>query len=428
MGNSPGTDKFLFRKVLGNGLRVLVHEMPYANSVTAEISIKAGSRYEPIPGISHFLEHMIYEGSKKYPSARDIYRVVKRFGGRTGATTSRERVTYNIKLPVESRIFAFEFLRDLLFNPLISPDAVARQKEIIIREKSEFIHDLGKYVNDLLFCHLWGENHPLGRSTVGTEQSISRISREDLVNFHRKFYTPSNMVLSVAGNITKEEAFQLSSTGFENLPSAKTQNEKTPLIFPNHRGILIEERKIQQSVIALGIVTDITFHDQNFPALSVLNSLIGNQIFFKFTHELGIAYTADFFPVTIFSDHSMLVLNCYVNPENTEKAFRLAVKNIKNAEINSQSLQEAKNGVKSSLFLQLADSDDYADFIGSQEVLYGAVKTPQQIKEAIDHVSLKDIRKLKREWISEEHSGAVILGPIKTSLQNKFNKILGLMS
>lgn len=314
--------EFLQEKVLPNGLNILVHEMLYANSITVEIKIRAGSRYEPIPGLSHFLEHMIGEGSKNYPSPNDIRKAVKRCGGMSSFRTDREMVSYKIKLPSESKVFAFEFLKELLFYPLMAPEAIKRERKIILREYAEYIDDPTRYtMYGILPQHLWGKDDPLGRNVLGTKQSLLRISRNNLIEFHQKFYTPLNMVLSIAGNITKEEAFELSSTNFGELPPTKAQNEKTSYSFylPTLRGVLIEKRNIHQVSIALGIVTDITFHDRDFSSLAVLNSLIGDQILDTFIYDVGISYTADFCPISVAPDHSMLVFFCQVSPKKRKR-------------------------------------------------------------------------------------------------------------
>jgi predicted Zn-dependent peptidase len=427
---SQTNSEFFHEKILPNGLRVLVHEMPYASSVTVEIKVKAGSRYEPIPGISHFLEHMIGEGSKNYPSPIDIIKAIKRFGGMKSFWTGLETVSYLIKVPFETKTFAFQFLKELLFNPLMTSEAIKREKKIILREYNEYINDPIRYtVDGMLPQHLWGKDNPLGRSSLGTKQSILAISRDALLDFHQKFYTPSNIVLSIAGNITKEEAFELSSTNFGDLPSSKVRNLKPPHNFylPINRGVLIGKRNIGEAFIALGIVTDITFHDQSFPSLSILNSLIGDHMFNKFVYDASISYTAGFRPISVLFDHSTLTFFSQVSPKKVEKGIKLLVNEINRIEINDQVLQDAKNSTKSSLFLSFADTDDYADFIGMQKLLWDYVKSPKQFRQEINQASLEDVFKLKEKYINSKHSGLVILGPVKTSLQKKFNQIFSSM-
>jgi predicted Zn-dependent peptidase len=187
--------------------------------------------------------------------------------------------------------------------------------------------------------------------------------------------------------------------------------------------VLIEKRNISEAFIALGIVTDITFHDQSFPSLSILNSLIGDHMFNKFVYNAGISYTAGFRPISVLFDHSTLTFFSQVSPKKVEKGIKLLVNEINRIEINDQVLQDAKNSTKSSLFLSFADTDDYADFIGMQKLLWDYVKSPKQFRQEINQASLEDVFKLKEKYINSKHSGLVILGPVKTSLQKKFNQI-----
>src|SRR3989344_2730723 len=193
---APQIPEFVHKEVLSNGLRVLVHEMPWAQSVSARFLVKAGPRYEGevTTGSAHYLEHMFFEGSQKYPSRRELDRAVESRGGDHSAYTDKEYVMYQAKLPTESADFASEFVRELVFNPVMAEEAVEREKGVISAELRRSIDTPAQHRWNLLRQHVWS-GHPLGHNTLGTFDSIERISRQDLLGYHTRFYRPNNAIL-----------------------------------------------------------------------------------------------------------------------------------------------------------------------------------------------------------------------------------------
>lgn len=419
--------EFIRRKILANGLTILIHEMPQANSVTVRTVIRTGYSHGPkeAAGTAHFLEHMIFEGSKKYPSRKDIDQTVQKFGGDFNAFTSNEQTIYTVKIPSESKGFAFGFFREVLFHPLILPEAVEREREIIMREIDEGIDKSTEnyLLGVILQKHLLGKDHPLTWGYQEYREPNGRISPTDLSDWHRRFYTPSNIILIIAGNISAEEGLGLAEKHFGDLPySSEPPSTVPPVRLSRKRDVrIIRKPHGKSTTIAIGFLTGILYHHPDCPALEILNNLIKRQVFDKFVYGLGISYSARTHPIEISTNYSQLTVCVQVGTKRTEQAVAALINQINELKITPETLQAAKNTTKAEWFLDMADSDDYVDFIEIQDLYSGIVKSPQQIKAEIDAVSIEDVLRLKRKWLTPEYAAMVVRGRIPSSLKKKIN-------
>ena len=180
--------------------------MPWANSVTLQLWVTAGPRFEPqaTAGLAHYLEHLFFDGTKSYPSNRKLNKAVEAAGGDIDASTHKEYVVYQIKLPYQNQLRAAEFLYELIFNSLLSKKDVEKERGIIKQELKREIDNIESYRWDFILKSLWPENHPLSENTLGSEASIKTIQRADLLKYKRKMYNSGNMFLMAAGNFEKE--------------------------------------------------------------------------------------------------------------------------------------------------------------------------------------------------------------------------------
>ena len=422
--------EFVHKEKLPNGLRVLVHEMPWAQSVSARLLIKAGPRYENdiTIGSAHYLEHMFFEGSKLYPSRRELDRAVESKGGNHSAYTDKEYVMYQAKLQTENASFATEFVHELAFNPLMADEAVAREKGIISAELRRSIDTPAQHVWNLLREHIW-RGHPLGHNTLGTFESIDRISRQDLLDYHNRFYKPDNTILVIAGNVKTSQAIDMSMRDFGALESRKDEFPAVPPPLHNIDSLVrIEERDIKQVHILLAF--DTKGHGESstvLPQFQVLSKMLRNNIFHTFVYDLGFSYSAGCWPWLV-RDGGSIVTAIEVAPEKTAEAVTRMVDEVNNLTINEDTVQEARAGVVSDTLLNLADTDEYANFIGEQELYTGTVKPPEKVKADIKSVSTEDIQNLKDLLFTRENAALVLLGPVSPnkaqSLDDKLTLLL----
>ena len=423
--------EFVYKERLPNGLRVLVHEMPWAQSVSARLLIQAGPRYEEESGdkttigCAHYLEHMFFEGSQNYPSRRDLDRAVEGRGGDHSAYTDKEYVMYQAKLPSEHADFATAFVRELAFNPLMLEEAVAREKGIITAELRRSIDNPSQQRWNLLREFVW-KGHPLGHNTLGTFDSIQAINRDDLIAYHQRFYRPDNAILVIAGNTTRSQAVDMATRDFGDLrANPQLGVEVPPPIFTELAPrVFIENKDLKETHALLAFSTEGRgeTHPQ-LPKVQVLARMLRNSIFHKFVYDLGISYSAGCWPWLV-SDNGSIVIAAGVAPERTEEAIEAMVSEVNSLKVTDESVGEAKEALKGELTLNLADTDDYAHFIGEQELYGGKVRSPEQVKARIDSVTPTEIDNLRKGLITNRTAALVLLGPVSTDKTEVFEEIL----
>ncbi len=411
--------EFLYQETLSNGLRILVHEMPWAQSVSARLLVRAGPRYEEIfgdkttIGYAHFLEHMCFQGSKLYSTRREIDRAVESQGGEHDAATGKEYSMFQAKLPSEHADFATKFLRELAFNPSMSEEAVIREKGIMTRELRRDIDNPIQHRWNLLREFVW-QNYPLGYSPSDVFNSIQSITRDDLMAYHQRFYRPDNAILVIAGNMTGSKALAIASRDFGDLiANPQLRIEVPALTFAElHPKVFIENRDLQETHTLLAFSTE--GRGESHPQLSevqVLATMLSYNIFHKFVYDLGIAYSTGCWPWLV-SDNGAIVIAAGVDPEKIEEAIAAMVSEVTNLQVTNERVTEAKETLKRELTLSLADTNDYADFIGKQEFYGKTVKSPEQLKARINSITPAAIDDLRTELLVQRTAALVLLGPV----------------
>lgn len=410
----PPRPEFVYKERLPNGLELIVHEMPWAHSVSARLLVKTGLRYESehTIGINHYIEHMFLEGSRKYPSRRELDKAITSLGGARRNYAGDEYARYQAKLPVDNANFSTKFIRELVFNPIMAEEAVKREKSIIAAELRRSIDSPSEHRHNLLRKHVW-KNYPLGYNTLGTFESIQRITRQDLLDYHSCFYRPNNAILVVAGNITSSQAIDIATQDFGDLPASEDIHPMvTSPVQSAIPRVLIEERDIQQSHILLAFSTKGSGKSSPIlPEIQVLSRMIRNNIFHKFVYDLGLSYAAGGY-TWLLSDNGNIVVAVEVAPKNTDEAVKRIVHEVSQIKIDEDLIQEAKASVISDLILNMADTDDYAHFIGEQQLYTGTVKSPLQAKNELQAVTATDLYKLKQSLLTNDNVAMVVLGPI----------------
>src|SRR5580700_5472693 len=219
----------IHRATLPNGIRVITEHMPHVRSVSVGIWIGTGSREEEIAdtGISHFIEHMVFKGTKNR-SAEQIARSVDSIGGGLDAFTSKELVSYNVKVLDEHLPEAFDIVSDLVRNPLFEKKDIEKEKGVILEELKMEVDNPEYLIHEIFSSHFW-KGHALGRSILGTKQTIRSFDRDLVERYYKQFYTPSNILITAAGNLDHKRLIKLAEEKFADLKPRKTRCvEATP--------------------------------------------------------------------------------------------------------------------------------------------------------------------------------------------------------
>src|SRR5579862_5724302 len=229
----------IHRAMLPNGMRVVTEHMPNVRSVSVGIWIGTGSREESPQdsGISHFIEHMVFKGTKNR-SAEQIARSVDSIGGGLDAFTSKELVSYNVKVLDEHLPEAFDVVADLVRNPLFENADIEKEKGVILEELKMEVDNPEYLIHEIFSSNFW-KGHALGRPILGTKQTIRSFDRDAVEQFYREFYTPSNILITAAGNLKHKQLLELSRERFADLKKGKVRSAQpapqphAPLIFRN---------------------------------------------------------------------------------------------------------------------------------------------------------------------------------------------------
>src|SRR5271154_54612 len=216
------------RAVLPNGVRVITERMRHVRSVSVGVYIGTGSREEEVSetGISHFIEHMLFKGTKNR-SAEQIARSVDSIGGGLDAFTSKELVSYNVKVLDEHLPEAFDVVTDLVRNPLFAKDDIEKEKGVILEELKMEVDNPEYLIHEIFSSNFW-KGHALGRPILGTKQTIRSFDHDKVESFYRQFYGPSNILITAAGNLNHKKLVKLVEQNFADLKPRKTRLLEAP--------------------------------------------------------------------------------------------------------------------------------------------------------------------------------------------------------
>src|ERR1700719_3897428 len=217
MVSAPSPSRDIETTTLDNGIRVITEQMGHVRSVSLGVWIGTGSRRESSDenGISHFIEHMVFKGTKNR-SAEDIARSVDSIGGGLDAFTAKEMVSYNTKVLDEHLPLAFDVLADMVRHPLFRDDDIEKEKGVILEELKMEVDNPEYLLHEIFSSNFW-KDHPLGKPILGTKETVKKFDRERIQDYYRRYYSPSNILITAAGNLNHDRLVELASQHFEDL-------------------------------------------------------------------------------------------------------------------------------------------------------------------------------------------------------------------
>ena len=407
------------KKVLPNGLTLLMVPIETASSVTMSVFVRAGSRYEEknISGISHFLEHLHFKGSKNYPNAKKLSEIVDSIGGEFNANTGKEHTQYFIRAAYEHLDLVFNVLTDMTQNPLFNEKELERERGVIIEEINMY-KDNPQFSVDSLFEETLWPDQPLGREITGTADVIRTISRKDILDYRAKFYTPSNMIIAVAGQFDVDMLEKLVERHWSKLPNKKIGAYKPVVIDQKLPRASIQNKTTEQAYIMLGF-QGYSYRNKNNPALRILSAVLGggmsSRLFLRIRERLGLAY----YVTTSFNnylDAGNFAISAGLKIQNVQQALDIMLeelRKVKKEGISRAELGKAKEYIKGKIALAMEDPHDKMEWYLWQEAFNGRVKTIKQTFEELEKVSLEDVAKVANQIIRTECMNLAIVGPFE---------------
>lgn len=415
---------------LDSGLRLLTVPLPNLESATVTVWAGVGSRYETdkIAGISHFLEHMVFKGSKKRPSAKEIAEAVDSIGAEFNAGTSKEWTNFYIKSPKANIETAFDVLSDMVLNPLIKEGDVEREKGVIVEEIGMYEDTPLMHIGDV-FENLIFKGNNLGRDIIGTRKSVKGLQRSDFVKYRKKHYHPENMLVTVAGGVDEKKVKELTEKYFEGIKKGKAQKIKEYEPAQNEPRALLSEDKKEQAHFIIGFLAGERGGKDRY-AEQVLTNILGggmsSRMFTEVREKRGLAYAVKT-SKSEYKDTGYIEVYAGVDTSRIDEAIEVVIDQCyglreEKYPITKKELTKAKEYMKGHLALKLEDTDKINRFFGINELLLGEVETPEEVFEAIDKVSIDDIMKVANKVLVPERLNLAIIGPYKD--EERFEKLI----
>lgn len=413
---------------LPNGLRVLLVPMKNTETITLLAMVAAGSKYEPdnIAGVSHFLEHAFFKGTKKRPNTKAVSEYLDSIGGEYNAFTSKEYTGFYAKTAAKHLDHAFDFVSDILQNATFPKEEIERERFVILEEMKMYFDTPMIHVGEL-FEKLLYNGQPAGRLIVGTRESILATNREKIVAYLQKHYRAKNMTLCLAGNFTDTAAQKMVKKYFGNLEKGDggtklkvIEKQRTPQIF-------VENKKTDQTHLCLGVRAYHHLHPKRF-ALKLLSLILGgtmsSRLFINIRDKRGLAYYIRA-SVEAFTDSGYLVIQAGIDNQKSEEVTRLILAELrailKNG-VTTSELKKAKECYKGRTLLGLESSDELVMYYGIQELLKKQILEPKEVFKRIDAVTAKNILSVGQEIFTNGKLNLAIIGP--DAKKEKLFKIL----
>lgn len=405
----------MFKKeTLPNGVRIITEEIPHVRSVSIGLWVGVGSRDEipEINGMAHFIEHMMFKGTEKR-SAKQIAESLDAVGGQLNAFTSKEYTCYYAKVLDEHFDVAVDLLADMFFNSLFSPEDLEKEKNVIIEEIKMYEDAPDELVHDLFAGTIW-QDHALGRPVIGNMEVIKATTRNQLLDFYKKFYVPESLVVAVAGNIGHEAVVAQLTPLFSSFTGVKpVRNNQLPVARAASQG---RQKEIEQVHLCLG-TPGLSLDHENTYTLHVLNCILGggisSRLFQEIREERGLAYSVYSYQSS-YRDAGLFSVYTGLSRQNLDEVVALVakeMKDIKQQGVLAEEVERAKAQLKGSMFLGLENVSNRMSRLGKSELCLKRVVTPEEAAEKIDRVTGTDIMQLARELFVREKFTVASIGP-----------------
>lgn len=405
----------MFRKTkLENGITVVMEQIKYVRSVSLGIWVKVGSRHEDPEknGISHFIEHMFFKGTKKR-TAKDIAIDIDSIGGDINAFTSKEGTTFYIKVLDEFLEKGVELLSDILLHSTFDSEEIEKEKGVI-KEEIKMVEDTpDDYVHDLFSESIWGGEN-LGQPILGRRETIKKFTREDLLDFVKKYYGVHDIVVSCAGNFDHDI---LTSLLEKHLGSLRRGSEAKIGVHPEFaKKTTVFPRDHAEVHVCLGIEGIAQGSHDRYP-LSVLNTLLGASIssvlFQEIREKRGLVYTIQSF-LGSYLDTGMWAIYAGTGKKKVQEVIDLTVKELRAlpSAVNSDDLERAKKQLKGNLILGLESTSSRMQNIARQELYYGRYFSPDEILKEVSAITIESVREVAHRLIDGKGIAMTVLGPV----------------
>jgi predicted Zn-dependent peptidase len=402
------------RQVLPHGLTVITEQMQHIRSASIGIWLETGSRDEDSEsnGISHFIEHMVFKGTK-HRTAEEIARQVDSIGGNMDAFTAKECICFNVKVLDEHVPVALDILADLVLHPVFDAQDITRERGVIL-EEIKMDEDNPDYLVHEIFTQNFWKDHPLGKPILGTKETVKRFERQTVFDTYAHRFAPGNIIVSAAGNLDHDKFVALVSKHFEHMkPATNGFHSGQPKIVS--RIILRNKKALEQVQLCLGVPCHPIAHEQRHAGY-VLNTLLGggmsSRLFQNIRERQGLAYSI-YSDLNPYRDTGCMAVYAGTSRASTTKVVQSVVeefRKLKQEPVSDEELRRSKDQLKGSLMLSLESSTARMSNLARQEMYFERFYDLDELIEKIEAVTAADLQNLANEFFQTEKVAVAALG------------------
>jgi predicted Zn-dependent peptidase len=405
--------------------------MPNARSVAVSMVVGVGSRYEDYEvngGVSHFLEHLLFKGSRNWPSTQAIGEAIDEVGGVHNAYTGNDLTNYYIKVPKRHAKLAYNILADMMRYPILDETEVDRERTVVVEEMNVWRDDPAHAVYDLLPQVLWPHD-PLGKEVIGSKEVITTISRDAIYDFQQLHYGPENIVVSVAGDVEHESVVGHIVELMGDMKRHKIQRITKLDARYNDQQVIAVEQDTKQAHLLIGCRA-YAYNKRLEPAARVLATILGgglsSRLFLELRERQGLAYSV-FSDYNSFVDTGAFSVYAGVSPDNIGRAMQVIMSELARLKVElvgDAELTKVKHKLAGGLQLALESTSAIADRVGSRMVLLNEVKLPDEIIAEIEAVTAEDIQAVAKDLFKSQHMRLAAIAPNTKPAKQAFIKEL----
>ncbi len=404
----------IHREVLPNGLTIITEEMEHIRSISIGIWIKTGSRDEDPKwnGISHFVEHMVFKGTK-HRSAEDIARQVDSIGGNMDAFTAKECISFNIKVLDDHLPIALDVLSDLVLNPVFDAQDITRERGVIL-EEIKMDEDSPDYLVHEIFTQNFWKDHPLGKPILGTKDTVKTFERDPVMDFYSQRFAPGNLTICAAGHLKHQHFVDLVVKHFAQMKPVKNGfHSPQPAIVP--RIIMRNKKALEQVQICVGVPSHPITHEKRH-ASYILNTLLGggmsSRLFQNIRERQGLAYSI-YSDLNPYRDTGCLSVYAGTSRASATKVVESIVSEFRKLKVEAvpaEELRRAKDQLKGSLMLSLESSTARMSNLARQEMYFDHFYGLDELIQKIEAVSVEELQELANQFFRTESIAVTVLG------------------
>lgn len=417
---------------LPSGLQIVTVPIVSSESVTLTVWVKTGSRNEDekIGGISHFLEHMVFKGSKKRPTASEISEVVDSIGGEFNAATSKDWTNFYIKCRNAHLETAVDVLSDMVLRPLLLETEIEKEKGTILQEIAMYEDTPTAKIGDV-FEELAFLGNSLGWDTAGTAKSVKQITKNDFLSYRKSYYYPENMLVTVAGGVAENRTLKLVEKYFRKFETLNSKLETISKFKTTQKNpkVKVRTKDSDQAHFIIGFMGDGRNYKNRY-AQGVLATILGggmsSRLFIEVRERRGLAYAVKT-GIERYQETGYVSTYIGTDPKKVDECVKVTLDQYygissRQFPISSVELKKAKEYLKGHLALALEDTSAVNSFFGEQVMFLDQILTPEEIYKKIDAVRVEEVYSEAKRLFVPERLNLAVIGPYKN--ETKFKKLL----